>query len=252
MLRFCILVLTIFGFHSAPVARDASLFKVPGTIYSKQETTISAEQAGQIQVISEVGQYFKQGSVLAAIDTSFEKKQLALLIARRKNLKEKLSTQQLLIDNYRRLAANKVVSDETKAEKLIDVLDTKEQLNLLSQRINELEYVIEKKTVTAPFDGVVIKRDIALHETVSIDQKLLTIFDPKRLFAKANVPASMLHKLQLRDAKHGIDGQPGLLSVDYVLPKISALTSTVEVSFKVDSDEFVLGQNVSLQLKVME
>ncbi|TCS82456.1 HlyD family secretion protein [Tepidibacillus fermentans] len=65
---------------------------------------------------------------------------------------------------------------------------------------------LEKATITAPIDGIVLRKNISIHETVKPNYQLFTLLNPKKLNVKVYIPENKLNQVKI--------GNPALLRVD--------------------------------------
>ncbi|NOU51402.1 HlyD family efflux transporter periplasmic adaptor subunit [Pseudoalteromonas sp. JBTF-M23] len=237
--------LLVLQYASWANAEEALL---PGTVYSKTKLQLSAEQSGQLNFILDVGETFQKGDAIARIDNSYEQKQLVQLSIQQQNIKAKIAEHQQIIDGYESLLQSNSVSGEQRAQKHIDLLNSRHELNLIEQEIVRLTHILDKKTINAPYPGVVLQRDVKTFEVVQAGDTLVTVFDPRALYVLVHVPHHLYRTLDLQQAGVAEENSQLQLAFDYLVPEVDVRSSTVEVSFKVTGIGVLLGQ--ALQIKI--
>lgn len=67
----------------------------------------------------------------------------------------------------------------------------------VTRAVEESQLVLDYATITAPFDGIVVDKQIQTGDTVSPGQTLLTIYDPNQMQLVASVRESLALKLRV-------------------------------------------------------
>lgn len=178
-------------------ARIQDAIQLPGEIVFNADRTaqLVPRLAGVVQAVkANLGQEVKQGEVLAIIASPELSERRSTLSAAQKRLtlarttyererllwKEKVSAEQDYLQARQQLQ-----------EAQIGVANALEQLQALGTdagkpgSFNRLE-------VRAPFDGMIVEKDIALGETVSADASIFKISDLSTVWADIIVPAEKL------------------------------------------------------------
>lgn len=228
------------------------VLNLPAKVYSKKSVRVNSEQSGKITYVREVGSHFKAGDILVSIEDHYEKKHLKALKEQYAIVSEKAENQKKISNNYGILVNNSSVSEELRIEKEIDVLESRNEINKIKQDIIEITDIVTKKTVLAPFDGVVTKRSVTEFEVVSFGDPLITILNQHDSYVRVFVSASKVKKINLDTARLVIDNKPIGLQLDFVAPYINSKTNTVEISYKVDFREVLTGQSVVVQFHSSE
>ena len=236
------------GFLSFAVQAGESneSYSVPAIIYAKQKVDVATEQGGRLTYVLHQGKSFKKGDMLLTIDSKFEQQQLVFLRMQQKNQMEKIALQKSLIDDYKNLVRKKIMADENLKQHLMALYDSNVALDLLAQNIHRLEFVIAKKSIVAPFDGVVTANHTLAHEVVRVSQPLLTILNPASLYVRAKVPAAIIAQLDWQLVFESVDGKHHWLKPDYLMAEIDNQSNTVEVSYRADVARHISGQHITL------
>jgi RND family efflux transporter MFP subunit len=165
---------------------------VPGTIYSRNEVQVTAGVAGQLQMVAEPGTLIEKGQSIARIDDSTLRlqraEQEALLERAEINIRQ-LNSQ---LRRQRELENESLVSEfeleQTEANRDLAVSDA----NIIKVRIRQIDDLIRRADVRAPFTGIVISRTHRAGEDVARGDVLAQMTDIQNLEVRAFVPLKHL------------------------------------------------------------
>jgi membrane fusion protein (multidrug efflux system) len=146
-----------------------------GTVAAVQGVTVSSDLAGTIERIAfESGQPARAGDVLVELNTKQERAQLAAAEADRDLAK-------LNFDRMEGLLNEKVVS---KAE-----FDRAQAAGKQTEaRVGEIHAVIERKTIRAPFTGILGLRQVNLGQYLKDGQEVTTLQSLSPIYVNFSVP----------------------------------------------------------------
>ena len=165
---------------------------VPGTVYSRNEVQITAGVAGRLEMVAEPGTVVTKGDYIARIDKRALRlqrdEQEALLERARINVRQ-LESQ---LRRQKELASSSLVSEfeleQTEANRDLAVSDA----NIIEVRIRQIDDLLERADVRAPFSGVVISRSRRSGEEVARGEVLGELTDTQTLEVRAFVPLKHL------------------------------------------------------------
>lgn len=139
-------------------ATEESRESITGHIQARQELTLMALQAGELQTLCEPGEYAQQGQVLAAIDQQ-------PLVLRREEQQARLERSRVSLRNTERRIKRFDALDDREFVSTTELDDLHEQRDLLKadiqiarSQIAQLDDQIKRTNLLAPYDGVVISR----------------------------------------------------------------------------------------------
>jgi len=165
---------------------------VPGTVYSRNEVQITAGVAGQLVMVAEPGTIVDKGDFVARID----KQSLRLQRAEQEALLERaqINIRQLesQLRRQKELAASSLVSEfeleQTEANRDLALSDA----NIIDVRIRQIDDLLQRADIRAPFSGVVIDRSRRAGEEVARGEVLGQMTDIEHLEVRAFVPLKHL------------------------------------------------------------
>jgi membrane fusion protein (multidrug efflux system) len=191
-----------------------STLNVVGSTQAVHGVTVSADLPGTVDTINfESGKFVHQGEVLVTLDTRQERAQLAALEAQRDLAK-------ITYDRTQGLVKEGVISraDYDKA--------TAEQKQT-EANVGEIRATIERKTIRAPFTGLLGLRQVNLGQYMSAGTAIVSLQALDPIYANFNVPQQVMSQMRPgQTVKISIDGS----SARSYTGRVNALESTVDES----------------------
>lgn len=185
-----------------------------GTVAAVRGVTVSADLPGVVERIAfESGQAVRQGDVIAVLDTRQERAQLAAAVAQH----------ELARLNYERmngLLSERVIS---KAEFDRATADQRQA----EARAGEIRAAIARKTIRAPFAGILGIRHVNLGQYLSAGDALVTLEALDPIYVNFGVPQQAAGQMRAgRAVRVAIDGP----SADAFSGRITAIDSVVDAN----------------------
>jgi len=231
--------------------RAESMTEYVGTAYYARQATVAAEVSGKVlKVYVNDGQRIDKSSPIVELDSEIAEANLASTRA---------SFEQSLIELERAekdLARMKKLYDEgTIAESLYDEYFYKaaglhKKVDGLRADRDRLELELSKKTVLAPFSGVVVSKDVEIGEWVASGGKVATLASTSDIDVLVSVPESVLgfmdqgRKVDLTIGQKKLSGK-----VIAIFPSGDVATRTFTVKVRADNAKGIyegMGVRVSL------
>jgi membrane fusion protein (multidrug efflux system) len=150
-------------------------FSAIGTMAAVQGVTVSADLPGMVErVLFDSGRAVRAGDVLAILDTRQEQAQLAAIEARRELAR-------VTFDRVQELLKEKVISkaefDRATAE-----------LHQTDAQLGEITAVIQRKTIRAPFSGMLGIRQVNVGQYLAGGDPLVTLQSLNPIYVNFGVP----------------------------------------------------------------
>jgi membrane fusion protein (multidrug efflux system) len=146
-----------------------------GTMAAVQGVSVSADLPGTVERVSfESGQAVTAGAVLAVLDTRQEQAQLAALEAQRELAR-------LTFERLDGLLKEKVISKAEFDRAAADLRQT-------DARVGEVRAVIQRKTIRAPFTGILGIRQVNLGQYLAGGDPLVTLQSLDPIYVNFGVP----------------------------------------------------------------
>ena len=198
----------------AETAQWPATLNAIGTMAAVQGVTVSADLPGTVDSVGfESGQIVREGEVLALLDTRQEQAQLAAADAQRELAR-------LNFERMEGLLAGKVISQAEFDRATADDRQTE-------ARVGEIKAVIERKTIRAPFSGVLGIRRVNLGQYMSGGDALVTLQSMNPIYVNFGVPQQSVAEMRTgRTVRVTADELP---NVDFT-GRITAIDSAVDPS----------------------
>jgi len=191
-----------------------STLSVVGTTAPVHGVTVSADLPGTVDTITfDSGNFVHEGDVLVQLDTRQERAQLAALEAQRDLAK-------INYDRMRQLVNEGVISrmdyDKSTAEQ-----------KQTEANVGEIKATIQRKTIRAPFSGILGIRQVNLGQYMSAGTAIVSLQALNPIYANFNVPQQVMSQMRPgQNVKISTDGASGH---EYT-GRVNALESTVDES----------------------
>jgi membrane fusion protein (multidrug efflux system) len=185
-----------------------------GTVAAVQGVTVSADLPGTVERIAfDSGKWVREGEVLALLDTRQEQAQLAAAEAQHELAR-------LTFERMRGLLNERVISKAEFDRATADERQTE-------ARIGEIRAAIERKTIRAPFSGMLGLRQVNLGQYLSAGDALATLQSMRPIYVNFGVPQQSAAEMRVgRTVRVTADDQPGAA----LAGRVTALDSVVDPS----------------------
>lgn len=213
-----------------------------GSITPVQGATISAELPGMVSEIGfESGRPVKKGDLLVKLDSSAEQAQL-------RSAQADLELAKADFDRARDLADRKVIS---KAE--FDAATSK--YSAAKAAVDNMQSVINKKEIRAPFDGIAGIREVNPGQMVPAGQQLVTLQALDKVFADFSLPQQDLGKvkagLPVKLTTDAIEGREFEGTLSAINSAVDPATRAVSLQATVDNADHALRAGMFARVRVL-
>ncbi|MET0066853.1 MAG: efflux RND transporter periplasmic adaptor subunit [Candidatus Thiodiazotropha sp.] len=200
--------------------RWADTVSATGTLVAVQGVTVSAEVGGRVvQIAFESGDRVKAGDLLVRLDTSAEEAQLRSAEAAAKLAR-------INLDRNRDLRKNRTISQAD--------LDTAEaNFKQATAQVDNVRATIEKKTITAPFAGLLGLRQVNLGQIAEPGTPVVALQTLDPIYVDFSLPQQRYASLSAGSTVQiTTDAAPGEVFEGKILavnPEIDTLTRSVRI-----------------------
>jgi membrane fusion protein (multidrug efflux system) len=211
-----------------------------GTVVAVQGVTVSADLPGIVEKISfDSGQRVRTGEVLVKLDTSQEQAQLAALASQR-------DLARLNLNRMKDLRESGVISQA-------DYDRAAAELTQGEARVGEIHATIERKTIRAPFAGVLGIRQVNLGQYLAGGDPVVPLQTLHPIYVNFSVPQQEMRHLRTGgavrvSAEGGIQSTGRITAVDSV---ISETTRNVQVQATVDNPDVRLRPGMFVDAQIV-
>jgi RND family efflux transporter MFP subunit len=163
----------------------AHTLRLPTTLRGNSESVIYARTSGYIAAWHKgIGDYVKQGELLATIDTPEQEHQLAQARAEREQIAARMQLAKTTLARWEALSQNEsAISQQDLDEKRSALRQSEADLNAAQANVKRLENLENYRNIVAPFSGIITRRSIEVGDYITLGSKelfALTQTDPLR------------------------------------------------------------------------
>ena len=191
-----------------------STLSVVGTTAPVHGVTVSADLPGTVDTITfDSGKFVHEGEVLVQLDTRQERAQLAAMEAQRDLAKINYDRMQQLVNEgvISRMEYDKSTAEQRQTE----------------ANVGEIKATIQRKTIRAPFSGILGIRQVNLGQYMSAGTAIVSLQALNPIYVNFNVPQQVMSQMRPgQNVKISTDGASGH---EYT-GRVNALESTVDES----------------------
>jgi RND family efflux transporter MFP subunit len=168
----------------------APTVSVPGTVTSRFDARIAAEVTGRLVSVAEVGTAIPRDGVVARIDDTQLRLQLAEFEAVAERETGRLAFLNREVERLAALVADNIASPSDYERAVNDRDITRADLAIQQARLAQLNDQLERTEIRAPFAGVVAERLRQAGERVAVGDTVVRLTSPSDLEIVARAPLS--------------------------------------------------------------
>ncbi|MEO8525575.1 MAG: efflux RND transporter periplasmic adaptor subunit [Caldimonas sp.] len=176
----------------ARTSSSGQTLALPGTLQGFQQAPIAARASGYLKRwTKDIGSHVEKGELLAEIESPEIDQQLSQAIAAREQTAASLGLARSTTDRWEALRKKDVVSQQELDEKRSGAAQAVANVAAADANVQRLRQLQGFKRVTAPFAGVITRRNVDNGDLIDSSGKalfVLTQMDPLRIYV--NVPQS--------------------------------------------------------------
>ncbi len=176
----------------------AQAIELSGTVISDNEKIISSRYMGFIKnVYVSEGEFVKKGQTLYEIDSSnidSKKKEALYSLEIQKNNYENVKTN---YERYKRLYEKDLVPKYDVEQLELKLKNIKNMISIAKAKIKEINNQYSYLKITAPNDGLIIKKTIKTGEMAMPLSSAITLSDLNSLKIKTNINESNLSRIKI-------------------------------------------------------
>ncbi len=184
----------------------------PGTVISRNQARLAAEEDGRLEWVAEVGARIAAGEPVARLDDTLMRQEQIAARALVEGAQARLSYLQKEVERLRRLAKTNIATQSQLDLAVSNVGVTHSDLAAAAARVALIGERLRRMVTVAPFAGVVTERLLQAGEWAQSGDTLLRLVDDTALEVQVWVPVHTLDFLRegtrvlLRSASREADG----------------------------------------------
>ena len=231
----------------------AASMSASGVVISREDAAIASELDGRLVWIAEVGQQFVEGEVVAQLDThliELEKQDREAEIAALKANLDWIEGQTRRLEEL--ATANNTARselDETRARYLV----LQQELAQAEIGLKRSLYDLERASVRAPFDGVVVSREMAAGEYAAVARPLLRLVNTGAAEISVTAPLRLARFNRPGDVVRITNGESVAEATIRSLVAVGNNRShMMELRLTPTTDSWLIGEAMTAELPVSE
>ena len=223
-----------------------------GTVFSRNESLITAGLAGRLIWVAEPGDFIREGEAVARFDCDYLVLQRDEQVAQADRERSDVDALSREVDRLE-AARELLVASATQFEMMRADRDRAAgNLRIAHVRTSQIEKQLGRCIATAPFDGVVTERRQRASEDIERSTVIAAMTDTRNLEVRASLPVRYLPRVEIGDAafirmsETRFEGR-----IRKVVPAADPLSQTFEVRIQLPqaAPSFVAaGQLVSIRM----
>ena len=179
---------------SGLVAPHAELI---ATVFFQEISDTAAEMSGLAEEVRfEEGQRVSEKQILVVLGSELLQKKLQATTALYEQVLSELEIARIDFKRSLKLFKKKSISEQSYDEKRFRVIGLEKRAVALKAQVQQLEIELNKKTIRAPFDGVVIKRQVDRGEWISEGETVAVIGKDDMIDIVAEVPERFIQYVE--------------------------------------------------------
>jgi membrane fusion protein (multidrug efflux system) len=219
-----------------------STMNIIGTVEAVHGVTVSADLPGTVDRIAfDSGQSVREGNVLVELDTRQERAQLAALEAQRDLAKVNFGRMQQLVNEG---VISKMEYDQASA-----------QQKATEANVAEIRATIERKTIRAPFSGILGIRKVNLGQYLAGGNPVVPLQSLNPIYVDFGVPQQIAGQVRvgrnLRVTSEDLAGQAFTGRVTAIDSVVDQATRNVQVQATLSNPEGKLRPGMFVQVEVV-
>ncbi|TDG15648.1 efflux RND transporter periplasmic adaptor subunit [Seongchinamella unica] len=227
----------------------SSVVRLPGTVISTQDALIAAEISGRLTWVAQVGDHVERGDVLARIDDHLLQLEVRNNIAQIARLEADIQYNKRQIARLQKLALQ---NNMARAE--LDEVESRLEMRLQEQRIAEValdrsRYDLQRAEVTAPFPGVIARRELYTGEYTTPGAALVRLVNTRRVEISVNAPLRIArYNHPGSEVEVAANGEKSINAIRGMVPVGDERSRMMELRLSVDPGQWMIGEAVTVEL----
>ena len=223
-----------------------------GTVFSRNETQITAGMAGRLRYLAEPGDFVEEGTAVAEFDCEMLELQKERQLAEADRATINVTTLSREVDRLRSVRDSNVIAEIQLDRTVADRDLAESDLRIARIAIRETDSQLSRCTVRAPFSGIVTQRLRNAGEDVERSTILAAMTDTTNLEVRASVPIRYLPRMRVgQSAEVRMNDLQMDARIRTVVPAANSQSQTFEVRLDLPGDapqRVAAGQLVSVSL----
>lgn len=260
----CIICITLFFVSSIVSAADMTVpvqvvdarnielapgIWIAGTVISHQDARISSEVEGRIELLVEIGDEINEGEIIAKIDDTTIRMQLAEARAEISPIEAKLNFFNRQAERLNQLAKQNNAAKNRLDEVNSDRDQMRGELLMMNTRLAQARDKLNRTTILAPFNGVVAERFKEAGEWAKIGDELVRLVNTESTEIRGRIQQQSATFIKKGDSIEVTDGQARTMAtVRTLVPVGDDISRLYEIRLDFDETAWLAGHAVRIKV----
>lgn len=223
-----------------------------GIVKFKENSKIASQSSGIVEkIFFELGKRVKKGDDLVILNSNLLQKEIQSKVAKLEQAKLSRDYHLKELERYKNLLESDSVALQ-QYEKIHYEFQVQElQILALQAELEQAKVELEKKTIKAPFDGVIVSKNINIGEWLKVGESVCEILNNSQPEAIIDAPNAILPFNKIGDSVNlVINSQNYIGKISAIIPKADQRSRTFPVIIRFPSSAHLFeGMAVSAMLK---
>jgi RND family efflux transporter MFP subunit len=205
-----------------------------GTVYYQEVSNVASELSGLAQVVKfEEGQRVKRAQPLVELGSELLRKNLQATLLNHEQVLSELEIARIELSRKEKLFKKKSIAEQSYDQDRFRVVGLEKQAASLATQVERIELEIKKKTIRAPYGGVVVKRFVDRGEWISEGEEVAVVAKDDVVDIVVEVPERFIQYVKPGlPARTLINGNEILGKVFTIVPRGDIATRTFPVKIR--------------------
>jgi RND family efflux transporter MFP subunit len=221
------------------------------TVFYEEVSEVASELEGLVEKVRfEEGQRVKQGQILVELGSDILSKRLEAAISSYEQILSDLDIAKIDLDRKEKLFRRKSIAEQAYDEVSFRVKSLEKRAASQKAVVERIEIELQKKSIRAPFAGIVIDRRVDRGEWLSAGEMVAVIAKDDVVDIVASVSEEFIPYLHVgMPVKGTANGNPIKGSLSAIIPRGDVATRTFPVKIRmVNSAELIEGMSATVWL----
>lgn len=241
------------GVASVKTVRIAPKTVMPGTVVSLNDSQLASEVEGRIAWVAEVGTIVKANDIVARIDNSLARMQLASDKANVSRLSAQLRFDRDQASRMENLFSQNAIAKSTRDQAVSTRDMDTAALSQAQAAMSRSQYQFTHSDIRAPFPGRVVARLINAGEYATAGKPIVRLVDIGSTEVSVQTPIDAAHYLREHmPLTVEIQGKPFVANVRAIVPVGDVASRTIEVRLTLPSGAGFVGDAAKVYIPSAE
>lgn len=208
-----------------------------GTVYYPEVSDVASEVSGKVEEVRfEEGHRVKKGATLVQLDAQLLQKSIQATKASHGQVLSDLENARIDFKRIDNLYKQDSIAGRVHDESRFKMQGLAQKAASLKADVERLEIELQKKTVRAPFDGIVLQKHVNRGEWLSEGSKIASIARDDKVDILVNVPQEVIPFIaEGTDVKVQAAGKETAGKVFAIIPRGDVSTRTFPIKIRMDN-----------------